>query len=131
MNDDLKIQTLMIYLHHWGKEQTEIRKKIQGIQRTIKTISQQFQPNSNRPNIIIHELSQYNEWYIPWFWQALANDLLQELGGIPTDVNMLWTKSPIVRFLENSHKIGLIHQITKFHPSDDNMRSVDAIVALQ
>jgi len=36
MNDNLKIQALMVYYQHWGNEQNKIRKTLDGVQQFQK-----------------------------------------------------------------------------------------------
>lgn len=124
MDDQQKIQALMIYFQHWGKEQHRAFQTAQGAHATTQIVCNLF------PNIIETFTSSYGSNYpIPhWFWHELTHDLLHSLGGIPDDSLLLWTRSPHRRA---AHHLGLdINTVWAQQMPDYQVRQVDAIVAL-
>ena len=119
----------MIYYRHWGHDQAQCLKIIHGANNTIRKVHDQFHLEHGPINII-EELSQYNGWHRlgPWFWQNLTDSLLEELGGIPMEIDMVWTKNPLRRLADNTRQP--ISFYLKIRPNKDQVRAMDAIIAL-
>lgn len=119
MDDNTKIKALMIYCHHWGNEQTRIRKAIHGIEKTNEIIQYHFQGKLSMMNMT--KMS---------FWDYLIGSFLpgmrhyepyDDLG----DIRILYMR---VRFSEaigsgffNAHIANV---------DEDDMRRINAIIAL-
>ena len=118
MDDYTKIQALLIYCQHWGKEQARIRKATKGIQKTNEILQYHFQGK-----LRMMDMSKLS------FWKYLIDSFLpgmrhyepyDDLG----DIRILYMR---VRFSEaigsgffNTHIVNV---------DEDDMRRINAIVA--
>lgn len=121
MNDELKIQALMIYFHHWGKEQTQIRKTIHGIHKTVSLLKQNF---NTLENMVTMDMQQSS------FWTHMIEALLPSMiHYIPYDdlgdLRILYLR---VRFADSIGCSFFFPHLV--HTNEDQIRRIDAILAL-
>lgn len=117
MNDDTKIQVLMIYFRHWGNDEIRIRKSTQGIQKTDAIFHECFH------NLHTMDMSKHS------FWVSLVESLLPGMNHyLPYDdlgdVQILYKR---IRF---TNDIGTtFFTIHARNVSEEQMRRINAIVA--
>ena len=117
MNDNLKIKVLMIYYHHWGKEQTRARKVIHGIQKTNQVIRYHFL--RKLPTMDMRQMS---------FWKYLTEAFLpyDMRHYVPYDESKEELRDIYLR-VRFSHAIGSKRCI--LNANEDQMRRLNAIIA--
>lgn len=82
MDDSLKIQVLMIYYDHWGKEEIKAQKVVLGINKTLSSLTERFQSEDRTLNDGLKRMFNYlcNE-DIVFLWTDFVDIFLQDLGG--------------------------------------------------
>lgn len=126
MDDSLKIKVLMIYFEHWGKEQAQIYKSLDGLKKFHYKIQNEY---SNRYETALEAL-QNTDMKSTTFWQSVVDCLLS------SDMNHWieygdydYISTPLFLKIKFAERIGVVFYDLG-HITDAQMKNVDAIVAL-
>lgn len=119
MNDNLKIQVLMIYYQHWGNEQNKIRKSMDAIE--------QFQELYQEHGFMMRmSCRSYLKRHKRRTWYYIMDILLKKFGGGFQPIDMLPESKNRLQLLSAQHVI-----LSGYNDlMEDIAISVDAIVAL-
>lgn len=141
MNDNRKIQALMIYFKHWGIEEAQKHRRDQGIYLLMNKIDRVFfdQDNDDDEHThttpeLVREIKLFNTWTsmantrrrVPSLWHSIINLFLQNVGGYSFENTMKPTRESIVARHVNM-KVWNVYDLCL---SDDDLMSVDSIIAL-
>ena len=136
MNDNLKIQALMVYFLHWGKEENKAQRDLDAFITTMNKIKELFIDHNiefHHDFDFLQEVKLMNSWihYGPDatmdFINRMANKLLSSMGGCN---DMLYYR-PLSSPIKLSKTLDIsVFDIFALGLDDDDMLSVDAIVAL-
>lgn len=125
MDDNTKIQVLMVYYKHWGNEQNKIRKTIQGATQLL----------SMRLDIYT-SVCAYLQRHTKRSKHAFVDLLLKPIGGSFTPIEFLHNcyvnrkQKLYIRLKEYMDEYTLDAILFGFGFTDQDTLSVDAIVAL-
>lgn len=101
---DTKIQALMIYYNHFGKELYKLRTR--SIHRMMYHLQNTFYVNNNTVlyKWLNHPCTQklfLNPIYCRLFIYEFANQLLESLGGVPIPINRLYVQGRMEKIINN------------------------------
>lgn len=125
MDDTLKIQALMVYFNHWGKQEARIYKSLDGIKRFQEHVNMEY---SNRYKTAL-EVLRGAQMGSKRFWHSMVHCLLPGMDHwVKYDYFPTTPLCAKIRFAEN---IGTcFYNVIHVDMTDDRWKSVDAIVAL-
>lgn len=140
MDDTLKIRVLMIYYHHWGKDEINARKTVSGLNQTIRFLQDRFQTEEYSMMEGLKRMFSYLSEDRSFVCSEFVDLFLQDVGGcfdsfltyddFYDEEELLFDKKVLLE--ENlsilSEDAGYLLYDPEF--SHHNVLSVDAIVAL-
>lgn len=86
MDDEIKIQILMIYYNHWGKYEINSRKVVSGIKKTMNFLNKEFVYNDLSLQQSLKSLFyNYSDDHISSVYKLLIELLLEDYGGYYDD----------------------------------------------
>lgn len=120
MDDNTKIQALMIYFRHWGEGEIRARKNIQGIRKTEAALQEYFRDLHTLSNMDMSNAS---------FWTYMTEALLPNMNHyIPYDdlgsLKILYHRA---RFADDIGATFFNAHLT--NADEDMMRRINAIIA--
>jgi hypothetical protein len=125
MNDTLKIEVLMIYFQHWGKEEKRIRKSLSGVSQFKELIFMKYSNRYEGDMEVLTKSKKDNQT----FWYSLVDCLLPDMDHWVEYRDC--TTNPWYAKIRFAEMIGaLFFDIANANLCDAQMKNVDAIVAL-
>lgn len=136
MDNQAKIQALMIYFQHWGVEEARQRRRHEGIISLMRKTYHLFFFNGiddanefggSTHFCLLQEVALLQDWvqWSPNFWPNLINEFLSEMGGYHFYRSKTKSRQQTV-----SKNIGVpLWKLYKDDLSDNDLLSLDAIVA--
>lgn len=138
MDDATKLQVLMIYYHHWGREEIQARKTVHGVHLTMKLLKERFQTEEHTMKDGLRRMFYYlcNE-DLSFLWSEFVEIFLQDHCVEPFDSNDLYDQDEMLfdRKIHLEDTLNITNEETAelIYDNDFTYRhvlSVDAIVAL-
>lgn len=144
MDDQTKIQVLMIYYEHWGKYEIRARKAAKGSKLTMDIFNKEYlySESASLSDSIHILLDRYSGLHMTDLYKDLVSDLLKDCGGFYDDdwhlddtrysnEDLLFDKK--YRFESNSGALsGECSEILYDDQfTEEHIASVEAIVALK
>ena len=142
MEDVVKVQVLMIYYDHWGRQELRARKIAHGMDKTLLLLEQHFQTRERTLIDGLKRMFQYlSQEDIVFLWTDFVEIFLQDMGGCFDTISLdepygadedevLFDRKVILEEnlnITNSETVDMIYD-NEF--GYRNVLSVDAIVAL-
>lgn len=135
MNDNTKIQALLVYFHHWGKDEikaTQDRKALHKTMDKIKTLFIDEDLDFGQDFNFLTEVRmmrfwvQYGHYGTMNFMSRMANVLLSNMGGC-----VGFDGLPKSRYYQFASSLNIsVMDVIRLGMTDEEMLSVSAIVAL-
>lgn len=139
MDDNRKIQAILIYFKHWGADEAWEQRRHQGIHRLMENIHSVFFDDGEEHTMkeLAREVQMFNTWTtlfnthgansLPSMWFNIIDTLLRDMGGCPFDTNTYIQPSREAVVSANTKmKVWKIYDMCL---SEEDLLSVDSIVA--
>lgn len=137
MNDEEKINVLMIYYDHWGKDEIRARGAVNGLRKTLDLLANWFPTEEEEPMVDkLRRLFRFNDDLID-LWNEFSEVLLGEAMFFDTEEEADFQEEDVLfskKVLLEDH-LNIVNEDTADLIYDDefshqNVLNVDAIVAL-
>lgn len=87
MDEQTKIRVLMIYYNHWGKDEIRLRKTIDGLNKTISILKNEYASYNDLTlsDALGSLFYQYSDVHISILYKDMIDVLLKDYGGFYDD----------------------------------------------
>lgn len=137
MDEDIKIQALMVYFKYWGIEEAQKTRLHQGISLLNNKIHHVFlnDGQEHTSEELVSEVNSFNTWtkmnnprpHLPPLWYHIIDVLLESIGGCSFDNNQITPSRESIVSRNVKMKVWAVYDMCL---SDEDLMSVDSIVAL-